>query len=327
MASLAHSNAAGGASDAAAATAAGNCSSSGSRPAASHVSARAASNRHSASAQRCFTAWNWPMGRPNWTRSEAWAAAVCTHHDATPMPSAARTNATVCSTAPGGASKRRSVGTASGSSVTRAGRRVGSAPGSGSTRTWSRSTRTHSPDAGAAARAGTRNHSARPPPSTGSDGSTIAAAGAPASNGATRWGANRPSTVATTAVPGNGPGATARPHSSTTVHRSPSVAALSAGRLRHGQSDPTHPGQLVPERGQHLGRRPPARPAPPPTANGPPASDGPRWPVRCRPGPARTGPSVRSWAASRDGHLSVAGVMGGSPTAGDGGTTPRRCRG
>ena len=82
-----------------------------------------------------------------------------------------------------------------------------------------------------------------------------------------------------------------------------------------------------PRRGAAPRPRPPARPAPPPTASGPPASDGPRWPVRCRPGPARTGPSVRSWAASRDGHLSVAGVMGGSPAAADGGTAPRRCRG
>ena len=37
------------------------------------------------SAHRCFTAWNWPIGRPNWT-AVAWrsAAVVVTHHDAAP---------------------------------------------------------------------------------------------------------------------------------------------------------------------------------------------------------------------------------------------------
>ena len=40
--------------------------------------------RTSMSAQRCFTAWNWPMGRPNCMRVRACSAAVSTHHCATP---------------------------------------------------------------------------------------------------------------------------------------------------------------------------------------------------------------------------------------------------
>ena len=39
-------------------------------------------------AQRCFTAWNWPIGRPNCMRVRACSAAVSTHHCATPRPSA-----------------------------------------------------------------------------------------------------------------------------------------------------------------------------------------------------------------------------------------------
>ena len=47
------------------------------------------------SAQRCFTPWNWPIGRPNWTRAFAYSAAVSTHHCATPMASAAKSTAAI----------------------------------------------------------------------------------------------------------------------------------------------------------------------------------------------------------------------------------------
>ena len=61
--------------------------------AASHTAARASSVRASMSAQRCFTPWNWPIGRPNCTRTFAYSAAVSTHHCATPIASAASNTA------------------------------------------------------------------------------------------------------------------------------------------------------------------------------------------------------------------------------------------
>ena len=53
------------------ATAQPGSSLSSNAPAASHTAARAASRATSMLAQRCFTAWNCPMGRPNCTRT--WA--------------------------------------------------------------------------------------------------------------------------------------------------------------------------------------------------------------------------------------------------------------
>ena len=66
--------------------------------AASHTAARASSVRASMSAQRCFTPWNWPIGRPNCTRTLAYSAAVSTHHCAMPTASAASSTAAISCT-------------------------------------------------------------------------------------------------------------------------------------------------------------------------------------------------------------------------------------
>ena len=50
------------------------------------------------SASRCLTAWNWPMGRPNWTRTLAYSVAVSRHHRAPPACSAASRATTTCRT-------------------------------------------------------------------------------------------------------------------------------------------------------------------------------------------------------------------------------------
>ena len=47
------------------------------------------STETSMSASRCLTAWNCPMGRPNWRRSLAYSVAVSRHHRAPPAHSAA----------------------------------------------------------------------------------------------------------------------------------------------------------------------------------------------------------------------------------------------
>ena len=77
-----------------AATAAAN---SRSRPDSALLQARAASQAAAAAssatvsirAQRCLTAWNWPIGRPNCCRTRAYPAAVCTAQSAMPHASAA----------------------------------------------------------------------------------------------------------------------------------------------------------------------------------------------------------------------------------------------
>ena len=66
--------------------------------AASHTAARASSMRASISAQRCFTPWNCPIGRPNCTRTFAYSAAVSTHHCAMPIASAANNTAAIART-------------------------------------------------------------------------------------------------------------------------------------------------------------------------------------------------------------------------------------
>ena len=53
------------------------------------ASARELDSRLTMSAHLCFTPWNCPIGRPNWTRTLAYSAAVVTHHCATPTSSAA----------------------------------------------------------------------------------------------------------------------------------------------------------------------------------------------------------------------------------------------
>ena len=61
--------------------------------AASHVAARASSVRATMLAQRCFTPWNCPIGRPNWRRSFAYSARSSTHHCDPPTASAANSTA------------------------------------------------------------------------------------------------------------------------------------------------------------------------------------------------------------------------------------------
>ena len=56
---------------------------------ASQATAAIWSTRTAMSAARCLTAWNWPMGRPNWTRTLAYSVAVSRHHRAPPACSAA----------------------------------------------------------------------------------------------------------------------------------------------------------------------------------------------------------------------------------------------
>ena len=90
MQSLALSTAASRATAAAAAAASG-CSSGASSAAraASQASAAARSARQSIPAHRCLTAWNEPIGRPNWCRVRAYSAAVSQHQPATAAASAA----------------------------------------------------------------------------------------------------------------------------------------------------------------------------------------------------------------------------------------------
>ena len=66
--------------------------------AASHAAPRACSTATSMSAQRCFTPWNCPIGRPNCSRTVAYSAAVSTHHAAPPAASAATRVAVTTST-------------------------------------------------------------------------------------------------------------------------------------------------------------------------------------------------------------------------------------
>ena len=56
--------------------------------AASQTAAAACSAAISIRAQRCLTAWNWPIGRPNWWRILAYSEAVCTAQSAMPQASA-----------------------------------------------------------------------------------------------------------------------------------------------------------------------------------------------------------------------------------------------
>ncbi len=73
-------------------------SSPSSASAASHATPRACSVATSMSAHRCFTPWNWPIGRPNCRRTAAYSAAVSTHHPAPPAASAATSAAARWST-------------------------------------------------------------------------------------------------------------------------------------------------------------------------------------------------------------------------------------
>ena len=82
--------------------------------AASQAAAAACSAAVSIQAQRCLTAWNWPMGRPNWWRIFAYPAAVATAQSAMPQASAASRTAASDVTAPGDSPARtRSGGTLS----------------------------------------------------------------------------------------------------------------------------------------------------------------------------------------------------------------------
>ena len=81
--------------------------------AASQATAALCSTATSMSASACFTAWNWPMGRPNWTRTLAYSDAVSRHQRAIPALSAAanvrarpRTSSSETSTCSAGATVR-----------------------------------------------------------------------------------------------------------------------------------------------------------------------------------------------------------------------------
>ena len=65
------------------------------------ATARACSSPTSMSAQRCFTAWNWPIEAAELAPVRAWAAATSTHHAAPPAASAAARATPTASTAPG----------------------------------------------------------------------------------------------------------------------------------------------------------------------------------------------------------------------------------
>ena len=157
---LAHRSAAGMASAAAIAAVSENWSPPAEAArAASHTAAVASSVATSMLAQWCFTAWNMAIGRPNWWRSLAYAAADSVHSRATPTASAekiVRAMSTSIWRAPG------STSAAAPSKLTRPARRVGSRFGGDSTVTPpadTSTTATSSPTA-------TRRTSARPAPIT-----------------------------------------------------------------------------------------------------------------------------------------------------------------
>ncbi len=215
---------------------------SSSARAASQAAARASSTRQSMSAHRCFTPWNCPMGRPNWTRSLAYAAAVSTHHCATPTSSAAASAAVRSSTAsPVTPSRQASASTRRPSTSTSATRRVASTLVSSRrvTRESARSIatqRTSSPT-----RHGATSRSARCAPTTGrttpwmvrlpvasspsrphpGPPPTAPTVSPPASPGSSRFRAaslvDRATTAAARTDGSAGPGAIARPSSSTTT--------------------------------------------------------------------------------------------------------------
>ena len=134
--------------------------------AASQAAARAPSAATSMSAQRCFTAWNCPMGRPNCSRTLAWDAAVSTHQPAPPAHSAAMRTAASPATCSVAAGVSRSSGpTSAPRARTSASPRVPSRASSASTsRSATRTTHHTSPSA---LEAGTTATSASVPPRTG----------------------------------------------------------------------------------------------------------------------------------------------------------------
>ena len=143
--------------------------------AASQAAAVACSAAVSIQAQRCLTAWNWPMGRPNWWRIFAYSAAVATAQSAMPQASAASSTAASDVTAPGDSPARtRSGGTLSSSARTWPAWRVRSRLSSCviSTSAASTTTQRRSPSSPSRA-AGRISTSASPAPGTGPQAPSI----------------------------------------------------------------------------------------------------------------------------------------------------------
>ena len=201
--------------------------------AASHTAAVASSVATSMLAQWCFTAWNMAIGRPNWWRSLAYAAADSVHSRATPIASAekiVRAMSTSTWRAPG------STSAAAPSKLTLPARRVGSRFGGDSTVTppaATSTTATSSPTA-------TNRTSASPAPITApaepctapsrssaspprATAARVEPSARPGSSlAASSSGAAATSTALATTVGTKAPGATARPSCSTTTTSSSS---------------------------------------------------------------------------------------------------------
>ena len=136
--------------------------------AASQAAAAACSAAVSIRAHRCLTAWNWPMGRPNWCRILACSAAVCTAQPAMPHASAANSTAvrlvTSLRVSPG---RTRPAGTATRVARTAASGRVGSRLSSPVMARSAASTTAHRSCVPVST--GSTTRSARPAPRTGTD--------------------------------------------------------------------------------------------------------------------------------------------------------------
>ncbi len=186
--------------------------------AASHATAAHCSTATSMSARACLTAWNWPMGRPNWTRTLAYSDAVSRHQRAIPALSAA---ASTCARPRTSSSRRTTWGppaatvTPSPTSSSAPSGRVASRAGSASTRTWSpsrsRSSRSHStPDPRSS---GTSTSRAVGRPSTGRMDPPMVTASPMRSRGSH----GSPSATAAVTVPSASPGSKRFAHGSVGV--------------------------------------------------------------------------------------------------------------
>ncbi len=208
-------------------------------------------------AQWCLTAWNMPMGRPNWRRALAYSAACWVHSVARPAASAP-----TISRARSSSAWRPPTSTSTGapSSVTRALRRVGSRLSGLSIRTPGASAATTT----ASSPAARTSRWAWPPPSTAdavpsafpscttiSDANPMPPKREPSASPGTRRAATSPGAAASIAalaitVGTKGPGASARPSSSTTTTSSGSPnpdPPSDSGRWRPSQPSSTRSSQ------------------------------------------------------------------------------------
>ena len=238
----------------------------------------------SMSAQRCLTAWNWPIGRPNCTRVRACSAAVSTHHWRRPSASAPASTPASSSTAASGDRRRRGrhadavdarprppVGSGRSSSAPAPRRR----PGRRGTRCGAPSTvDRQQQDVGhrcAPRRAAPSRHDERRRRQPVSERRRAAKpATPPRRQRRDDVGRRRPTgraAVATIAVGSKGPGRQrgARPleHDRQLGDPVPLTAAL----LRDGQPGPAQPSQLRPPLGHLVGAASRARRAPRPSAS------------------------------------------------------------